>query len=610
MRRVMIVLGLTALVAVMVTGCKKHHRRRGHGGDDRGAAEAYWPAAQMTVNEGAKFTVLLTLDQVWNEPVVITLSSNDSSRVTLPASVTFPTGVTTLNVTITTMADADSADSLVQVHATSILDINSMSLVLRETSASIGGALGPVAAGPNRALLVTDGPDGFWGTADDTLAVASGVGLGVPTITHVTIGAVTPGPQALPVVTGVSDTALVMTNGPDLTLGTTDDTLVEVGLISTAAPAITSSVVVGRMEASEGRRPVMVGTTAVFLTRGADLLTNGDDELAMIGGIGTGVLSMTTFSTPGVAFEAPSIAVPLGLSAVVLHLAGADLVFATGDDLLQVVTGIGAVVIPGFSSPGAICDGRMGLPIAVNPTTVGVLGVGGDLTLGTADDLIAVIRDILTVPVSTTVGPGAINADPGSIAVSTAGDSILVPLRGADLLDFTADDQVALFVAVSAGPLGAPVLLAAGNPTAGAHGRLVVVGPNEAVQLSTGADATLGTTDDGLTLLTTLSGAGASATFATGSLQPAAPLVNSSTSVVIAGEGIDAASGNADDELLEVSGIGAATALDSTFPGPFRLSGPAALVADGAVFVLFARTTGTDGAPGTTDDLLSTGPLP
>jgi hypothetical protein len=34
------------------------------------------------------------------------------------------------------------------------------------------------------------------------------------------------------------------------------------------------------MEASEGRRPQMVGPRAVFATRGADLVTNADDTLA------------------------------------------------------------------------------------------------------------------------------------------------------------------------------------------------------------------------------------------------------------------------------------------------------------------------------------------
>ncbi|MEK7469744.1 MAG: hypothetical protein AAB074_20415 [Planctomycetota bacterium] len=610
MRRVVMVLGLTALAVVLASGCRKHHRRSGPQGNDRGAAEAYWPAAQMTVNEGSSFTVVLTLDQVWFEPVVITLSSSDTSRVTLPATATFPTGVTTQLVTITTMADSDSANSSVTVSSTSILDVNSMVIVLRETSVPIGGSLGPVVVGANRAMLVTDGPDGFWGTADDTLAIASGIGGGVPTITYVTIGAITPGPQALPVLTGISDTALVQTNGPDLTLGTGDDTLVQVAGISGATPSITSSVVVGRMEASEGRRPVMVGTAAVFTTRGADLLTNGDDTLAMIAGVGTPTLTMTTIGTPGVTFEAPSFAVPVDSSSVVLHLAGADLLAGTVDDVLEIVTGIGAVpsVIPGGVLP--LFAGRMGLPVTINPTTVMFAFAGGDTIPGTADDTILVSRDIFTLPVTVGVMAGAMMTDPDSQCIATGGDAILVPLKGPDLLNFTADDQVALEISLSVGVLGVPSILPAGNPVPGAHGRLLSISSTAAVRLNSGVDAMLGTSDDGLTILTALTGAGASASFATGPVQPATPLASSSTSVALAGEGADGISGNSDDAVLGVSGIGTSSVLNSTFPGPFRLSGPGALVPDGAAFVLFARTAGADGAPGTTDDLLSTGSLP
>ena len=59
--------------------------------------------------------------------------------------------------------------------------------------------------------------------------------------------------------------------------------------------------------------------------------------------------------------------------------------------------------------------------------------------------------------------------------------------------------------------------------------------------------------------LRVLTGAGASASFSTGPLQPAAPLANSTTSVVLAGEGVDGISGTADDAILGVSGIGTST---------------------------------------------------
>lgn len=606
MKRVVAVAGLTALLVVVAAGCRKH--RRDSGPED--FPEAEWPATQMTVNEGSTFTVVLTLDQASDDPTDIDLTSTDPSRVTLPATVTFPAGVTTRNVVITTTADADDADTFVQVSAESLLETNSMGIVLRETSAALGGALGPVSVGPNRAVLVTDGADGLWSTADDTLAVASGVGAGVPTITHVTIGAVTPGPQAFPVVTGVSDTVLVMTNGPDLTLGTTDDTIVEVGGVSGASPAVSSSLVVGRLEASEGRRPVMVGTRGAYMTRGADLVTSGDDQFVVLDGIGTGTLTLSSTTLPGVAFEAPGILTVINPTTVGLTLSGADFLFGTADDILGVVTGIGGALTGITLGTFPAFPGRMGMAVRVGPTTVAVAYVGVGGVPGTVDDALIAFRDILTVPAPFVIPSGAISMDPEAQPVATGSDAVLLPLRGADTTDFTSDDEVALFVSLSA-PVPPPqVNLAAGFPVPGVAGRIAVLSSSAAVRIHAGADSSLGTTDDGLVLLTALTGAAASATFATGPLQNAAPLVVSATSAAAAGEGDDGISGNADDEVLVVSGIGTSPALSAAHPGPFRLSGPGALVPDGASSVFLARTAGGDGAAGTVDDLLSTSSLP
>ncbi len=610
MKRVLAVAGLTALLVAMGAGCRKHHRRQGHGGDDRGWPEANWPAGQMTVNEGSTFTVVLTLDQSWDTPVDIELSSTDTSRVTLPATVTFPAGVTTRNVTISTIADADSSDTFVQVRAESLLDVNLMGIVLRETGAPLGGALGPVTVGPNRAVLVTDGPDGLWSTADDTLAVASGVGAGVPAITHVTIGAVTPGPHALPVVTGVSDTVLVMTNGPDLTLGTSDDTVVEVDSISGATPAVSTSLVVGRLEASEGRRPVMVGTRGAWMTRGADLVTSADDQFVVLDGIGSGTLTLSSNTLTGVAFEAPGILTVIDSVTVTTALSGGDFLFGTPDDQLVIITGIGGALTGTTLGTFPQFPGRMGMSVRIGPTTIVTAYVGGDSTPGTVDDVLVVWHDILTLPVPLFFPTGAISMDPDAQPVTTGGDTALLPLRGADLTDFTADDQVAHFTSLSTPIPPAPVNLAAAFPVPGAAGRITALSSTTAVRIHAGADGSLGTADDSLVLLASLTGVGSSSTFPTGPLQNSAPLAFTSTSVVAVGEGDDGVSGNADDAVLVVSGIGTSPALASALPGPFRLSGTGALVPDGATSVLLARTAGSDSAPGTADDVLSTSSLP
>lgn len=598
-----------AMVCVLAgAGCRKHHH--GHSSKGKPVPEALWPDAQITVNEGSTFKVVLTLDKPSDDPTEIFLSSDDPSRVTLPASVVYAPGTTTKDVTITAIADGDSAEQIVQVSAEAPFETNVMGIRLRETSAALGGALGPVPAGPGRAVLVTDGPDGIWSTADDTLAVASGVGGGVPLVTHVTIGAVTPGPHALPVVTGVSDTVLVMTNGPDLALGTSDDTLVEVGGISGASPAMTDSSVVGRLEASEGRRPVMIGTRAAYLTRGADLLTSGDDQIVIVDGIGTGTLTVTSTTIPGVAFESPSILVPVDSSSAAISLSGADFLFGTADDIAGVVVGIGGVLSGITLGTFPQYPGRMGVPVVVGPTTVVTMYVGGDLFPGTADDAVVVWQNATTVPLPLVFPVGAVLVDAEARPLATGGDGLLVPLRGADLADFTGDDQVALLTALSTPVPPAPVNLSAAFPIPGTGGRLAALSPTSAVRLTAGADGSLGTSDDGLVVLTALSGAGASATASTGPLQDTQPLASSPTAAVVAGEGSDGSAGTSDDAVVVVSGIGGSTSTTSVFPGPFLLSGPAAIVPDGASVHLLARTAGSDAAPGTADDRLSTATLP
>jgi hypothetical protein len=295
---------------------------------------------------------------------------------------------------------------------------------------------------------------------------------------------------------------------------------------------------------------------------------------------------------------------------VAIHLSGVDLLFGTADDVLEVVTGIGGAPAVGFSDTDFYADGRMGVPVVVNPTTLAVVGTGPDLAMGTVDDVVAVLRNVLTVPVSSFWVVGFIETDVDAVSVVTPGDAWVVPLQGADMADFTADDEVAVFTAVSTSPLAAPAILAAGHSVPGEKGRLLVLSGTVVIREESGVDNILGTSDDGITVLSGLTGAGASSTIATGALQPFAPLFESSTSVVLVGEGADAMSGTFDDEVLEITGIGSASAISTSLPGSFRLAGPAALVAYGAGFALLARTAGTDGAPGTGDDLLSTVILP
>ncbi|MBI2921327.1 MAG: hypothetical protein HYY18_09620 [Planctomycetes bacterium] len=602
-------LAVSLAVSLAAAGCKRH--RDPNGFDRPGPPKPVWSATTTSVLEGGKVSVILSLSKAADDPFAVDLTSSNTARATVPADVVFPAGTTSLPVTITTIADADTSNSAVLITATAGDFSDTLGVTLLEDDAMTGPAHGPVAFGLNAALLLGPGTDGIFQTADDVLRVVENVGVGAPVLTSVVVGAVTPGPHALPVVTGVGDAVLVLTDGPDLTLGTSDDTLVQVEDILTA-PVVTASVAVGRMESSEARRPLMVGTRAVIAMRGADLLTNGDDQIVIVDGLGTATLTTSTLGTPGLAFEAPSIPVMIDGTALAIHGAGADFVFGSVDDTFLIVTGIGAV--PALATvvvPSTVHTARMGRMVRVGPTTIAMLGCGGDGLPGTADDTILVVQSALTIPVGVivpAVGPMATDVD--SEPVATGGDAMLVPLKGADLLGFTADDTVALATALSTPVPPAPTALAAGNPAAGPHGRLAVLSSSDAVRYSTGADAALGTADDGLVLLTALTGAAASATFATGAAASHDLLPTSATSVAFVGEGADALDGTADDTCLEVSAIGGAPVLNSNAIGSFKVIGGPVLVPIAGDSVLAARTAGPDGSAGTADDLFGVAPIP
>jgi hypothetical protein len=571
-----------------------------------------WSVPSASVLEGGILVVTLNLTEVPDDPHVVELESSDLTRATVPATVTFPTGSTSLAVTITTIADSDNADSTVTIRAVNFDNVtSSLPVTLIEDDAVSGAGLGPVPAGTNRALMCGPGADAAWSTADDVLRVVSNLGVGAPIFADVIVGAISPGPHALPVVTGVMDTAVVLTNGPDLLLGTSDDALVEVGTIS-GTPSMTSSIAVGRMESSSRCRPVMVGPRAVIAMRGADLITNADDGLVVVDGLGTGALSTSFIGVDGIGFEDPSQPVPFDASILFIHTAGLDGIVGTADDVVRNVTGIGGAPFVGTIGVGTLPAGPIGIPVVVSASAVAWVDAGGDGIVGTADDGLIAITGLPGAPIVNigfVVGP--VSDETGVRMVATGGDAVLVPRRGLDLVSGTPDDDVALVTGISAGlPFGGPTALAAARSPGAGAGQIVVLSSTAAVRHGMGPDALLGTADDELILMTALTTAPASAAFAAGPAILLPPLATSATSAAFAGAGPDATAGSADDRIVEVSGIGAGPTLAFTQPGPVALAGPPVLVPLASGFVVCARTVGADGAPGTADDTLNVFPIP
>ena len=338
------------------------------------------------------------------------------------------------------------------------------------------------------------------------------------------------------------------------------------------APVVTSSVTVGRMESSEARLPIMVGTRAVIAMRGADLLTNGDDQIVIVDGIGTATLTTTTLGTPGLAFEAPSLPVAIDATALAIHGAGADFTIGSADDTFLIVTGIGTVpVLTTILVPTTVHAARMGRIVRVGPTTVAMLACGPDTLPGTADDQILVVQNAVTVPagvIVAAVGPMATDAD--SEPLATGGDALLIPRKGPYLHGFTTDYQVTPATALPTPPPPAPPARRGQpgpGPTAGSPCSPPLPCASPPVPTLPSAPPT-----------TPSSAPLPSPSRRQRHLRDRRRFLHShprssSTSVALAGEGADALAGTTDDLCLEVTGTARHRRAQPNAIGSFKIIG-------------------------------------
>lgn len=563
-----------------------------------------WATSEASAFEGSTIQVTLTLSRApVDEPEVVSLESDDTSAATVADSVTFPVGSVSQSVSITTLADDLDVARNPVIKASTNAGSSELIVHIVEDDVATGPAHGPVTFGSGTALLTGAGADALFGTNDEELIVATGVGLVTPVLFKVRVGLLTTIDASLPVVAGTGDAVLVLgTEGGATRLFQIQST--------TSAPEVTASVSILGSVAS-AQRPVMVGTRAVIVSLGLDGLPGTDDSVIIVEGIGTTTLTTKTVVIPGLTSGGASTPVPFGSTSFLITSAGADMLFATGDEALGIVTAIDTaspVVTPLFT--GRIAGDSRGLGVAGGATTVAIPHAGVDTAFGTADDELQVIRNVPAAPAPApplVVGP--LTSDSASVVLATGADAALVPLLGADLLAGTPDDEVALVTSLSVDPM-AVVNLGAASPPSGALGRLVLLSGSAAARLTEGADGSLGTADDAVILLTALGGAAVTASFATGAVAPAGPFVSGSTSLVLIGEGPDAILGTDDDRALEVTGIGSGPALTFRGSGPFDFLGAPALVPTGAGHAIAARNSGPDATASTADDRLGVASVP
>ncbi|MBI2923119.1 MAG: hypothetical protein HYY18_18855 [Planctomycetes bacterium] len=569
-----------------------------------------WSASSASVNEGASVSLDLILDESCDLPVEISFSTSDSARVRAPATIFIPAGSTSVSVTIETVGDADAEVNEASLSASTSAGASVLAVVVTDDDL-ISGPIGPVGPlGVGVAGSVSAGADGTFGTADDSLIVAYGIGAEATSSTSVVIGPVSPGPHTVPVATGIDGAVLIMTNGPDATLGTADDLLIQVQGIP-AAPSVTASVAVGPMEASLGRRPVMVGSRAVIASRGTDGATSLDDRLVVVTGIGTAALNVVFVAMAGLAFEAPSIPERFDDDSILITTSGPDFAFGTGDEVMIRVRDIGVVPVAVSLVTGRIPGDFRGQPLAVSATTAAVVSAGVDGSISSLDDELLVVRDLLVSPdPALPVVVGAVTTDIMIRAVAPGGDIVLIATLGAALLD-PADDEIVLVGSLSSGGILPPTPLPDPRPRTGLAGRILGLSSSVAVRLNNGPDGSPGTDDDALTIFSGLDAAAGSSQIATGAAADFAPMDSAGLSAALVGEGPDGTLGTADDLAIRISGLGSSPLVVQARAGALAFLEPPALVQlTGGGQAMVGVVAGPDGLPGTPDDVLIVARLP
>lgn len=202
-----------------------------------------------------------------------------------------------------------------------------------------GSAGRPETLGPDLAVATTQGADGVEGTADDAVAVLSGLGAANAVTFHV-VGATGDDNNCRPARLGPSSCALV-TFGPDLAPGTADDRITVLRDVGSDA-AVVEHVDAGALSSGTASLVLPIAADALVVAGGgADrAMATADDALAVVTGIGRAprVLHVPAGGSFDAANHFQYVPQVLGEGRVAFLSSGADGVLGAGrDDGVRVV---------------------------------------------------------------------------------------------------------------------------------------------------------------------------------------------------------------------------------------------------------------------------------
>jgi hypothetical protein len=245
----------------------------------------------------------------------------------------------------------------------------------------------PIRFSATRAVVVSAGADGAEETADDALMLLDRLGttntitaIPIPRIQNFGSGMATPLSESV---------AVLGSLGPDGSQETADDQVAIVtGLGSTNTVTL---VTVGGMDEDVSSRPVRLSPTRVAFGTGGQTnpRVNGvDDEVVVISGVGT-TNALTRVPIPGISFSGTSLLQPLSASAFVISHGGPDgTLDAGGDDQMTLVSGIGGTVAVESVSAAAEFNtgGNSGAPQWLGRGRAVAVSQGADGTFGAGND--------------------------------------------------------------------------------------------------------------------------------------------------------------------------------------------------------------------------------
>ena len=350
-----------------------------------------------------------------------------------------------------------------------------------------------------RAAMVSAGSDGLFATSDDALLVLDRLGS-ANTVTPVVIGGLGDSQQFTPERLS-SNQVVVPSLGPDNLADTADDEVVVVTI--RPAPAQVQRLA-APFQRSGGRSRIAALSPGAFLiaSDGPDRKSTGADDLVYAFRFDAGGWTRTDLAAPGLNRRSAGRCVRLNSRHGLVVSAGPDFVDSTADDEVLLLDSVDGVVthiaVPWLRNS----SGAQASVLAPDRALFGTRGADG--LDSTADDAIAVLSDLGGTNTVSTIVTGPSGDNNQCRPVELRPDAFAMATFGADLTVGTSDDGVTVVTGVGRAPLVQTVVVGAlANGTAST---IVPLSSRALLVAGGGPDQTVGTSDDAIVALTGIGG--------------------------------------------------------------------------------------------------------